>query len=240
MAVNGAEGNGWSSDVTPAEWILPRLHPFAQDVGSVIPDGFEAYCRIFHPVKNHPTTKTWSGIAAANGRVVHPEMQFHMINRPVGAPPPLRCEMDPIVRWGYIPNVIREALIDVLRRETTTPEQCWFCVWEGRGGMDDYGITARVRHPQRAYLLFGGPIDTEAPQDSFGDSELPNLWWPADRAWMVATEIDFAWTYVGGTLTVIDALLADARLEALPARITDKPFYDSDTINASLDGPAEQ
>ena len=42
-----------------------------------------------------------------------------------------------------------------------------------------------------------------------------NLWWPADRAWCVATEIDFAWTYVGGTRAVVDALLADPRLDAV-------------------------
>jgi len=38
---------------------------------------------------------------------------------------------------------------------------------------------------------------------------------PADRAWCVATEIDFAWTYVGGSRELIDAILADARLEAV-------------------------
>jgi hypothetical protein len=75
----------WRHDVSPADWIGPRLHPFNVDTGSVIPDGYEAYGRLFHPVEPQwPETrvKTWTEVAAENGRISHPEMQFHMINRP--------------------------------------------------------------------------------------------------------------------------------------------------------------
>lgn len=65
----------------------------------------------------------------------------------------------------------------------------------------------------------------------------PNLWWPEDRSWIVATEVDYAWTYVGGTSRLIERLLTDQRLEALPAKLSDKPFYDSDVLNASLGDP---
>lgn len=46
-----------------------------------------------------------------------------------------------------------------------------------------------------------------------------NLWWPEDRAWCVATEIDFSWTYVGGSGVCIQALIAAQQLEAMPTRI---------------------
>jgi hypothetical protein len=42
----------------------------------------------------------------------------------------------------------------------------------------------------------------------------PNLWWPDDRAWCVASEIDLAWTYVGGTEALINDILANSQLEA--------------------------
>ena len=48
------------------------------------------------------------------------------------------------------------------------------------------------------------------------DGHSPNLWWPDDRAWCVATEIDLAWTYVGGSAALIDDVLASAALEAQP------------------------
>jgi hypothetical protein len=45
----------------------------------------------------------------------------------------------------------------------------------------------------------------------------PNLWWPDDRAWCVATEIDLAWTYLGGSTALISDVLSKPRLEAQPA-----------------------
>ena len=49
------------------------------------------------------------------------------------------------------------------------------------------------------------------------DDHSPNLWWPDDRAWCVATEIDLAWTYVGGSGALISDVLASPSLEAQPA-----------------------
>jgi hypothetical protein len=42
-------------------------------------------------------------------------------------------------------------------------------------------------------------------------------WWPDDRAWCVATEIDLGWTYVGGSAALISDVVANPRLEAQPA-----------------------
>jgi hypothetical protein len=66
----------------------------------------------------------------------------------------------------------------------------------------------------------------------------PNLWWPDDRAWVVATEVDFAWTYVGGTRDLAEAVLGEPRLEVLPATLADKVGYDTDLLNAAL-GPVD-
>jgi hypothetical protein len=34
---------------------------------------------------------------------------------------------------------------------------------------------------------------------------------------------------------VVTSILSDGLLEALPVNLSDKPFYDSDTVNAALD-----
>jgi hypothetical protein len=47
----------------------------------------------------------------------------------------------------------------------------------------------------------------------------------------VATEVDFDWTYVGGSNDCIAAVLSDPDLEALPARLSDGVSYASDPIN---------
>src|SRR5205814_8292031 len=60
---------------------------------------------------------------------------------------------------GSLPMPERAVLVELLRLATTTPDDCWFCVWEGYGGLDDQGVEARVRLPQRDYLLRRGPIE---------------------------------------------------------------------------------
>jgi len=34
----------------------------------------------------------------------------------------------------------------------------------------------------------------------------PDLWWPEDRAWFVATDTDLSWLYVGGTTDLTNEL----------------------------------
>ena len=227
----------WLEPGGEADWIVSRLHPFAADVGSVLPDCFEAYARIFHPVIGADgVTRRWADVAEANARIAHPEMQLHMIERPVGTPAPAGYECGDGYDSGSLRAPARAVLVERLRAATTTPDECWFCVWEGFGGLDDEGVAGRVRVPGRGYLLASGPIDRalESFHPSFDQS--PTLWWPDDRAWVVATEIDHAWTYVGADRAAIDGLLSDPRIEALEARITDRFVYDSDELNARLDG----
>jgi hypothetical protein len=76
----------------------------------------------------------------------------------------------------------------------------------------------RVRLPARDYLLYRGPVEAAvATVGLAGDEQTANLWWPEDRAWCVATEIDLPWTYVGGAAALIERVLSDGRIEALPA-----------------------
>jgi hypothetical protein len=227
----------WLHDVAEASWIAERLHPFGEDTGSVVPEGFERYVRVFHPVEGDGGRyERWAEIAERNGRLAHPEMQLHMISRPVGSPSRDGYESGPRYNPGSLPRDQRVVVIEHLRRATSTPDDCWFCVWEGFGGMDHQGMDERVELPARSYLLARGPIVDavqsvlDAPWD-----QSPNLWWPCDRAWFVVTEIDYAWTYVGGSHALIEALLHEPRLEALPALLNHKPFYDSDVLNLALD-----
>ena len=78
----------------------------------------------------------------------------------------------------------------------------------------------RVSIPARDYLLFRGPLSQAA---QWGAADLvpgmprelnsPNLMWPVDRAWFVATEIDLPWTGIAGTAGLIDDLLAATGLD---------------------------
>jgi hypothetical protein len=78
--------------------------------------------------------------------------------------------------------------------------------------------------PERGYFLYTGPVEAVTAVLSLAEAEqTPNLWWPSDHAWCVASEIDLAWTYVGGPQEMIGQLLADERIEVVPAKPGDRP-----------------
>ena len=226
----------WARDGAAAGWIGPRLHDFGQDTGSVVPEGFEAYCRVFHPDgPNFPdgSFRSWGEIARSNGRVAHSKMQFHRINRAKGSPvaAPL-SEVGP--SEGSLPIRERQRLLELLRPETGTSDLCWYCIWEGHGNIEV--PLPVVQLPERNYGLYSGSIDLAmAPLDVPWSDQSPNLWWPDDRAWIVVTEIDFAWSYVGGSQHLIDDIVSDSLLEAMPVHLDDAPFWISDTVNVDVE-----
>lgn len=252
-------------DVSPADWIIDRLHDFAVDVGSVIPEGFDAYARLFHPAvrieDGEEVTVLWSEIAAANGAKVHPEMQWNGISgiwEHSGETSPGLWDLEPDV--GSLPLQYLDHLVDLLSPHTSRPGQVWFGVWDGfgclkirPGGTAVLASSGRetkrrsVRKspsaptfelPNRAYYLLSGPlagIRESMCEEPFWQSA--NLLWPADRSWCVATEIDFTWTYVGGDEALIQALVEDTFLEALPTHINHKITYQADRINPPPAGP---
>jgi hypothetical protein len=106
----------------------------------------------------------------------------------------------------------------VLARNTATPDQCWFCVWEGYG----WPALNRLReHPSRAALehrncfLFRGAVSAAGAFRSEVWFQSPTLWWPEDRAWCVASELDIYSTYVAASTTAVRALIDHAALEVL-------------------------
>ncbi|MFL6074860.1 MAG: hypothetical protein ACJ73S_15800 [Mycobacteriales bacterium] len=94
----------------------------------------------------------------------------------------------------------------------------------------------RLRLPDRDHLLFRGPLraalDMGWHASPLGfEPQSPNLFWPADRAWCVGTEIDFDSTLVGGPVELVDAVLAAPGLEAWPVDPGDSLTADADRIN---------
>jgi hypothetical protein len=95
---------------------------------------------------------------------------------------------------------------------------------------------ACVHLPYRDYLLFEGPLEaaTELGWNMPGGGfvpQSPNLFWPDDHAWCVASEIDLFCTLVAGSDALAASLLADPRLEAWPVFPGDSVTADSDEIN---------
>ena len=255
------------SDPSVAGWITEAIHPFAQDVGSVIPEGFDAYLRVLHPAgMDHGVNwrpVRWRDIATANGKEFHPEMQFEFLvpDDCFGQAKNWRHGQEGLWEWppsdGDIPDDVAAMLADVLGGFTGIPEHCYFAYWEGWGDPVDLvptrvgekapepeprdyagtprGERAGAAHftiPGRGYYLFEGPIvDVTTDWTSDDPGHFPSMWWPADRSWCVASEIDFDTTYVGGPAGITEAILGHPGLEAVRTLSSHGIGLASDRIN---------
>ena len=84
-------------------------------------------------------------------------------------------------------------------------------------------LLPRLRHLHRAYVMGRGPVDIACrlyDQPLGSDTGLTlgltaQLWWPDDRAWVVASEIDLDSTVVAATTATAAALIESGGLEAL-------------------------
>ena len=228
-------------DLSPGRWLQQRLWPWGPGsnrvgvpVGCLVPEGFPAYARIVHPAfrsTDHGQEPVrWSTVAEWTGRRTHPTMQFH----PVAG---LKWPTEP--PWGHAPwpgtlqTTEAEALLPILRAETTTPGRCFFALWEGFGDAELNSLVAsfpRLELTHRAYLLFRGSLET-FPWFDTGLPQSPNLWWPDDHAWVVASEIDGFDTYLAGSKECVERVLNEPVLEGLPATVDARADGAADTIN---------
>lgn len=219
-------------DLAAADWIVHSDLPWQQLVGFG-PAGFDAYARLrFLP---------------------DPAL-------------PGQSENDVEAEWrtSQVPR-----LFEVLAAHTTTPDSCYFCVWEGFGPAEpandddaayiddgDGGVqradaepglapdpavvspmtshVPKVVLPNRAYWLFRGPLADAGTWDTAHglpgqfnlDGAEPAFIWPTDHAWCVARDVDPHWAGIGGDTLLVDQLVADLRLDVVPADPTkEQPFY---------------
>lgn len=112
---------------------------------------------------------------------------------------------------------------------------------------DEISRGPRLRLPDRDHVLFSAApsafvdpawiLDApwrDRPAEEHGiapDAQHPSILWPADHAWVMASEIDYDSTIVGGSNALIQALCADAALEALQIPADADLSWDADTIN---------
>lgn len=247
-AVSGAEGQ-WIADALERYLTKERWDQWIGTVATTIPDTFEAYARIFHPVDDYGAPGPglrWADLARANNTVFHPEAQFHRLartelsghavfdGRDVGQAP-----------HGEMYQSELAALAELLAAHTVPSQDIFQAVWDGWGGFEPgrhdiptgAGTTLTVANGLRDYWVFRGSMaELVRPpwfDEEWGRSEqTPNLAWALDRSWCLASEIDFDSTLVGGTAELIAAVVHSPFLEALEVTPSSDLSSEGDTINS--------
>ncbi len=233
----------WSEEAEAGSWIAEQLHAFGTDVGSLIPARFQSYLRILHPVSwetpDGRFTIRWTELFSDASLTVGPATRFDELPR-------LRDDAAPVAGSLDLEHVSR--LAGILASHTATPDNCWFGLWDGYGWMTgrpaivpiggDGGDGASTEHvdrihtpelpthrlhlPERSFALHCGPITSATAFCRFGGRQSPNLWWPEDRSWFIASEIDLHSTYVGGTARLIEELSHEVLFESLLVGIDER------------------
>ncbi|WP_427018672.1 hypothetical protein ACQCSX_09135 [Pseudarthrobacter sp. P1] len=281
----------------PGCWIADALAPYhsrerrglaGSTVAATVPDSFEAYVRILHPVVMntldingtfHFGTTTWADVAAKTGRTIHPAVQFAAITGlPRGEQLILGDQHYGNPIEGRLEPFALAALADVVGRFTSTPGDVYLAIWDGWGGLHEgtsvsyvpaaeEGAAATAAQIQEAFDLALRQMQLRGLSEEMLDSSMvdvangyrcfyverstiaglaappwngealpqftqsPNLAWPEDRAWCLATEIDFDSTLVGGSRELIAAIVAHPGLEALPVELATDLAWHADTVN---------
>ncbi len=204
-------------DGTPAAWWLEQLEPWGREalpVSSLVPSGFRSVCQVLHPWWGPDAVPTsWRSLAR---QLDFPSVTALDATREMFS---IRAAEDA----GYSsspgePDMgTAETLVEILAGHTTSPEDAFVAVWEGWGDVPPQRFpgAARLDTQARGHFLLRGPLAgvLRSVDVSSYDRPAAGLWWPADRAWFAATEIEFEWTFVAGDQALIDRLLTDDRLE---------------------------
>ncbi|WP_460700489.1 hypothetical protein [Nocardia thraciensis] len=289
----------FTTDVGRGQWLLTRAR--GDGIGEIAGTGFEAYARILHPVEAtrrdatitdewgtaaiiEETMWPWAEVAARNGRVMHPLVQWRNLTdgeNEAAMSFDDGWSVGQTVEGWFDPNLLA-ALTVHLRAATGTPEAVTAGAWNGFGcfggtsssvvfvsSTDDddprelererarmeaeaaaavvpeveraMAVGPFLRWPGRDFVLFDTDL-TELADPGWVyaaglgwtadfPGQMPQLLWPADHAWVVASEIDFDSTIVAGSRALIDAVLADNRFEALEIAEESDLSWDGDTIN---------
>ncbi|MER7763466.1 hypothetical protein [Streptomyces sp. NPDC097619] len=215
-----------TGSLAAADWIAeggPNQGPFATVEGNTA-TGYPAYARILHPASLDERPVRWDAVGAAYGRAVDGTTRWHEL---VGVAWHQRCDQrhdeDPTAPavWdeppgeGPTPLDLARTLLPVLARHTRTADRVWYGLWHGYGRWGWDGIPC-FPTPNREEVLLSGPLaDAISPATELDEfAELPDRWWPEDRAWVLGGDVDLMSTYVAGPEPLIADLLTHPALEA--------------------------
>lgn len=97
--------------------------------------------------------------------------------------------------------------------------------------VDQIGQTFSQSKSSWVAVKMGEGSDEPPEMPKFSFRYAPSLIWPSDHSWLVASEVDFDSTLVGGSAELIEAIIESPALEAWIVEPTTSLTCDADKIN---------
>lgn len=220
-----------------SSWLLERRVPLragrVHRVDELLPAGYDAYLRLFHPfVAWHADPggstraderRTWASLASEAGVQFHGELMWRSLEGVL----PITNDARPYAVWweGEIEAGARSHLFALLSH--ATPGLSFFF----------FGLAA--------VILGGKPMlysaRTSAIEDVCARAEReagkhvagPELAWPETRSWVVATDYDLLSTYIAAHHDLAAQLTSDNELETLPVTLETRIDNGADLVNGT-------
>lgn len=251
--------------VDSAAWVSQSLASTHDRVSGLVPSGFDGYARILHRATGPDGSPTrWGRVARAENRQVHALAQFAQVARRAAydSSSNLGWPGENPTR-GSLDEDQLHALLEVLIQCSNPDAECILLLWEGWGNLPTRWKQPpnRATQSSREYFIFRARLDqvedvsvhfalpqpvleqstdlmrlATAPQRSLHNVQSPNQWWPIDKSWFVATEVDQDSTVVGGPSFLIRQIAAHPILESYPILFNDYLGSDSDRTNPPVAG----
>lgn len=217
---------GAADTIAPAEWLGASCHGDPWTVGALVPNQYPSVLRVYPPA---PCPGDWWAlyrdlfhVVASIGErhTTSPERAWFAIWEGHG----FDKVTSHIAHYGPLGDDARRALErervalrDEDRRRNTAIR-------------DELDQLPRFDRPDRAYYLLKGPVAAVTELRDPGSSDEwrnPDLFWPADRRWFVATDVDFWSLYVGGENTFTNELAGAVPTRSEPVEF-DHPLETED------------
>jgi hypothetical protein len=220
-----------------ASWIkasLPRgLGPV---VTEQVPSCYSSFVRIFHPAFDQQGHLIrWSRVAAEYGKVVHPEMQWNSISTDA------RSGGCSGLRWdGAKPSIagmsfsLWASVSRILMQNTLSVDTFYYGLSTIHSDVaDSFQDAVPFVFGDRAFVICRlSRTELECEADREKASLLPpNILWPADKSWYLASEYDFDSTLIGGSEAIVRSMMSNAALEALEIGPEASLAADADRLN---------
>lgn len=126
------------TDVSGADWVVARLRPWPThgrvSVASFMPDAFEAYARVLHPLRyrgGEIDPLRWEEMARRRGVTMERTIGFAEVTGIDPGDQPSLDDLEPLE--GSLPDITLRDLVGFLARWTAVEELVWFGLWEGNG-----------------------------------------------------------------------------------------------------------
>ncbi len=209
------------SSAEPAEWISGTCRGPWGTVGAIVPNRYSLILRVHGPQptaenwwaayrdvfatvasigERHTSTPTWAWFAVWEGHGFDARRTH--------------------VAWrGPLDGAAREALEQERSRLRKEDDQTTAGIQAGLREVPRFAL------PHRAYYLLTGPVAAASlvhDPGTMGDWRRPDLFWPDDRTWFVATDVDFWSLYIGGDHDFISELASHVPTPSEIVRLDDQ------------------